>query len=125
MLYDINAVIIINGVRKQFGNLVAVSDLNLQINEGEIFALLGPDGAGKTTTLRLLCGVLKPDIGSIRIKDIDLTKHPDKVREYIGYMSQRFCLYENLSVIQNINFFSDLYGVDKYARQKEQKNYSI
>lgn len=116
--YNINAMIIINGITKHFGNLVAVNDLNLQINEGEIFALLGPDGAGKTTILRLLCGALRPDAGNIKIKDIDLAKHPDKAREHIGYMPQRFCLYENLSVIQNINFFSDLYGVDKHTRQK-------
>lgn len=118
ILYNINAVIVINGIKKQFGNLVAVNDINLQINEGEIFALLGPDGAGKTTILRLLCGALKPDEGSIKIKDIDLLKHTDKAREYIGYMPQRFSLYENLSVIQNINFFSDLHRVDKSIRRK-------
>lgn len=118
IFYNINAIIITNQIKKQFGKLIAVKDLNLQINEGEIFALLGPDGAGKTTTLRLLCGALKPDSGSIKIKDIDLAKHPDKAREYIGYMPQRFSLYENLSVIQNINFFSDIHGVDKYTRQK-------
>lgn len=118
ILYNINAIIVINEIRKQFGDLVAVNNINLQINEGEIFALLGPDGAGKTTILRLLCGALKPDVGNIKIKDINLLRHPDKAREYIGYMPQRFSLYENLSVIQNINFFSDLHGVDKYTRLK-------
>ena len=111
------AIIVIENLTKHFGELVAVDNLNLQINEGESFALLGPDGAGKTTAMRLLCGVITPTAGKIKIGDFVLTKQTDRARELIGYMPQRFSLYENLSVLQNIIFFSDLYGVDKSTRQ--------
>jgi len=111
-------VIVTENLTKQFGDLVAVDNLNLQINAGESFALLGPDGAGKTTVMRLLCGAITPTAGDIKIGDFDLAKQTDKARELIGYMPQRFSLYENLSVLQNIIFFSDLYGVDKSTRQK-------
>jgi len=111
-------IIIIRDLTKRFGNLAAVDKLNLQINAGESFALLGPDGAGKTTTLRLLCGLLNPDSGDIRIKGFDLARQIDQAREHIGYMPQRFSLYENLSVLQNIVFFSDLYGIHSATRQE-------
>ena len=114
----IDTAIVIRNLTKQFRNLVAVDNLNLQINAGESFALLGPDGAGKTTVLRLLCGALTPTSGEIKIGDFDLSRKTDRARELIGYMPQRFSLYENLSVLQNIVFFSDLYGVDKSTRQQ-------
>jgi ABC-2 type transport system ATP-binding protein len=116
-------VIAINDLTKRFDDLVAVDDVNLQIHKGESFALLGPDGSGKTTTMRLLCGILTPDSGNIIINDIDISKHAEKSREQIGYMPQRFSLYENLSVLQNINFFSDLYTVDKTIRKKRVDEY--
>jgi ABC-2 type transport system ATP-binding protein len=112
------AIIVIENLTKHFEELIAVDNLNLQINEGESFALLGPDGAGKTTVMRLLCGAITPTAGDIKIGDFVLAKQTDKARELIGYMPQRFSLYENLSVLQNIVFFSDLYGVDKSTRQK-------
>lgn len=111
-------IIMVRDLTKRFGNLAAVDKLNLQITAGESFALLGPDGAGKTTTMRLLCGALDPDSGSIQIKGFDIARQVDQAREHIGYMPQRFSLYENLSVLQNIVFFSDLYGIDKNARQE-------
>jgi ABC-2 type transport system ATP-binding protein len=111
-------IIMVRDLTKRFRNLAAVDKLSLQINAGESFALLGPDGAGKTTTMRLLCGLLSPDSGEIRIKGFDLARQVDQAREHIGYMPQRFSLYENLSVLQNIVFFSDLYGIDKNARQE-------
>jgi len=113
-----NTVIITRNLTKQFGDLTAVDNFNLQIASGESFALLGPDGAGKTTTMRLLCGAFKPTAGEITIGDFNLAKQTDRARELIGYMPQRFSLYENLSVLQNIVFFSDLYGVDKSTRQQ-------
>lgn len=115
---ETDGIIIVRDLTKRFGNLAAVDKLNLQINAGESFALLGPDGAGKTTTMRLLCGLLSPDSGDIRIKGFDLTRQVDQAREEIGYMPQRFSLYENLSVLQNIVFFSDLYGVYSATRQE-------
>jgi ABC-2 type transport system ATP-binding protein len=111
-------IIIVQDLTKRFGNLAAVDKLNLQINAGESFALLGPDGAGKTTTMRLLCGALNPDSGDIRIKGLDLARQVDQAREHIGYMPQRFSLYENLSVLQNIVFFSDLYGIHSATRRE-------
>lgn len=103
---------------KRFGDLIAVDNLNLHVNAGESYALLGPDGAGKTTTIRLLCGALTPTDGSIRIGDLQLSDQVDQARQLIGYMPQRFSLYENLSVMQNIAFFSDLYGVDRATRRQ-------
>ncbi len=111
-------IIIVRDLTKRFGNLAAVDKLDLQINAGESFALLGPDGAGKTTTMRLLCGLLSPDSGEIQIKGFDLARQVDQAREHIGYMPQRFSLYENLSVLQNIVFFSDLYGIHSATRQE-------
>jgi len=115
--------ILAENITKRFDDLIAVDGLNLQIYEGESFALLGPDGAGKTTTMRLLCGIISPDSGSVMINDMDIYKHGDKARERIGYMPQRFSLYENLSILQNINFFSDLYNVDKSIRHKRIDEY--
>ena len=115
---DNEIAISIDNLTKKFDDLVAVDNVSLQISNGESFALLGPDGTGKTTTMRLMCGALLPNSGSIHIKDIDIIKHAEKSRDQIGYMPQRFSLYENLSVIQNIHFFSELYSVEKTIRQK-------
>ncbi len=111
-------VITTQNLTKRFGDLVAVDNLNLHIHAGESFALLGPDGAGKTTIIRLLCGALTPTAGDIQIGDFSLAKQTDRARALIGYMPQRFSLYENLSVLQNIVFFSSLYGVDKSTREQ-------
>lgn len=108
----------ITNLTKRFEKLVAVDNLTLQVNSGESFALLGSDGAGKTTTMRLLCGALAPTSGEVMIKKVDLAKHTDQAREFIGYMPQRFSLYETLSVMQNIVFFSELYGISKSIREE-------
>ncbi len=108
----------ITNLTKKFKKLAAVDNLSLQINSGESFALLGPDGAGKTTTMRMLCGALVPTDGDIMIKEFNLVKQTDQARECIGYMPQRFSLYETLSVMQNIVFFSELYGIDKSTREE-------
>jgi ABC-2 type transport system ATP-binding protein len=94
---------------KTFENVTAVKDLNIQVQEGEIFGLVGPDGAGKTTTIRLLTAVLEPTSGHGRVYDKDIIKESFALRENIAYMPQRFGLYEDLTVIENMNFYADIY----------------
>lgn len=101
---------------KKFGNLVAVDGLNLQIEQGEIFGLVGPDGAGKTTTLRLLTGILEPTTGQGWVYDKDIIKESEALKEHISYMPQRFGLYEDLTVIENINFYADIYCISSKER---------
>ncbi len=98
---------------KTFGHVTAVDGLNMQVQRRQIYGLVGPDGAGKTTTLRMLCGVLLPDSGSARVVDIDVVRDPEGVRRHIGYMPQRFSLYGDLTVRENIRFFADAYGVPR------------
>ena len=101
----------IKSLNKSFGELRAVKDLNISINPGEIYGLVGPDGAGKTTTLRLMVGALTSDSGSISISGFNLHKNTEQVRSKIGYLSQRFSLYEDLSVMENIRFFAEVRGI--------------
>jgi ABC-2 type transport system ATP-binding protein len=102
---------------RRFGDLTAVDKVNFDIAPGEIFCLVGPDGAGKTTTLRLLCGLMDPTEGSITIAGHDVAKDPDAVRDQIGYMAQRFGLYADLTVNENMNFYADLFGI--VGRERE------
>lgn len=104
---------LINAVNlsKSFGATQAVDQLNLAVEAGEIFGLVGSDGAGKTTMLRLLVGALKPDAGSASICGFDISTQTDSAREKIGYLSQRFSLYEDLSVLENIRFFAEVRGL--------------
>lgn len=101
---------------RKFGALTALNRLNLQVEEGEIFGLVGPDGAGKTTTMRLLTGILDPTFGEAWVYDRHTVKEAEALKENIAYMSQRFGLYEELSVLENINFYADVYGVSKEKR---------
>ncbi len=103
-------------VTRRFGALTAVKDLTLEIGKGEIFGLVGPDGAGKTTTLRLLCGLLDPTEGQVRVCGLEVGRHLDEVKDRIGYMAQKFGLYGDLSVDENLEFYSDLFGVTKQER---------
>jgi len=96
---------------KTFGNTTAVDDLSLQVREGEIYGLVGPDGAGKTTTMRLLCGAMLPDSGEVTVSGYSMRSNPDLAREQIGYLSQRFSLYEELTVLENIRFFAEVRGI--------------
>ncbi|MDX2153667.1 MAG: ABC transporter ATP-binding protein [Bryobacteraceae bacterium] len=96
---------------RRFGPLTAVDRLNLEVAPGEIFGLVGPDGAGKTTTLRLLCGLLDPDEGAAEVAGHAVARHLDAVKDRIGYMAQRFGLYGDLTVQENMLFYSDLFGV--------------
>lgn len=98
-------------LRKSFGSVHAVSDLSLQVRAGEIYGLVGADGAGKTTTLRLLCGALRIDAGEVVIAGYDIQKQTELARTHIGYLSQRFSLYEDLTVLENIHFFAEVRGL--------------
>lgn len=103
---------------RRFGAVQAVTDLTLEVRPGEIFALVGPDGAGKTTALRLLAGLLDADSGRAEICGYEVAKHPDEVKDRMGYMPQRFGLYQDLTVEENIEFFGELFGTDPAARQR-------
>jgi len=103
--------IVTKGLRKVFGKLVAVEGLDLEVRRGEIFGLLGPNGSGKTTAIRMLTGLLPPTAGSATVVGVDVVKSPEQVRRRIGYMSQRFGLYDDLTVEENIQFYAGLYGI--------------
>ena len=106
------------GLGKRFGRIQAVDGLNLAVEAGEVFALVGPDGAGKTTTIRMLCGILDPDQGQARVLGRDSVRQAEEIKEHIGYMPQRFGLYDDLSVDENIDFYADLYRVSQAERAR-------
>jgi len=103
---------------KRFGDLTAVRDLSIRVAPGEIYGLVGPDGAGKTTTLRMLSSILDPTQGEVRIAGFDVRTQQGKVKDNLAYMSQRFGLYEDLTVLENIEFYADLYGVPRKGRRQ-------
>jgi len=102
---------------KTFGSLTAVKQLNLEVKTGEIFGLVGPDASGKTTTIRMLCGILPPDGGEARVAGCDIRKEAESLKEKVGYLPQRFGLYGDLTVLENIHFYADLYQVSKKERK--------
>jgi ABC-2 type transport system ATP-binding protein len=105
-------------VTKKFGDFVAVNNLNLQVIRGEILGLLGPNGAGKTTTVRMMACLLKPTSGKIFVDGYDAVKEPEKVKQEIGYMPQRFSLYEDLTVIENLGFYGKIYGLSSMEHER-------
>lgn len=105
------------GLTRRFGPITAVSNLTLQIATGEVFGLLGPNGSGKTTTIRMLCGLLAPSTGTAAVAGIEVTEAPDGIKERIGYMSQRFGLYEDLTVAENMDFYGGIYGLADAGRR--------
>ena len=107
------------GLRRVFGNVVAVDALDLDIAEGEIFGLVGPDGAGKTTTMRMLTGILPPTAGTALVAGLDVARDSERLKDHIGYMSQRFGLYPDLTVLENLDFYADIYGVPARGRTEK------
>jgi ABC-2 type transport system ATP-binding protein len=103
---------------KSYGHLVAVERLSLEIQEGEVFAFLGPNGSGKTTTIRMLCGIITPTSGQGRVLGFDVATQSEAIKARIGYMSQRFSLYEDLTVRENLNFYAGVYQVPSGRRAK-------
>jgi ABC-2 type transport system ATP-binding protein len=107
---------------KTFGNFVAVDHICFQVKKGEIFGFLGPNGSGKSTTIRMLCGLLMPTSGRGRVEAFDIIKEPEKIKQVIGYMSQKFSLYEDLTVIENLHFFGGIYGLSgSLQREREEQ----
>jgi len=103
--------VVVENLSKWFGTFVAVDSISFQAHRGEIFGFLGPNGAGKSTTIRILCGLLRPTSGRASVAGIDVAAHPEAVRQQIGYMSQKFSLYNDLKVAENLRFFAGLYSV--------------
>jgi ABC-2 type transport system ATP-binding protein len=102
---------------RRFGSLVAVQNVSLSVTRGEIFGVLGPNGAGKSTTIRMLCGILDPSGGSGTVVGFDIATQAERIKERIGYMTQRFSLYEDLTVIENLTFYAGIYGVPRARRR--------
>src|SRR4030065_504800 len=103
---------------KSFESLTPVKDLNLEVKTGEIFGLVGPEASGKTTTLRMLCGILPPDGGEAKVAGCDILREAESLKEKVGYLPQRFGLYGDLTVLENIHFYGDLYQVPKQKRKE-------
>jgi len=112
-LHDPRPAIEVRGLTRRFGSFVAVDNVSFDVHRGEIFGFLGSNGAGKSTTIRMLCGLLAPTSGTAMVGGIDVTRDPEGVKRRIGYMSQKFSLYELLTVDQNIAFFGGIYGLDE------------
>jgi ABC-2 type transport system ATP-binding protein len=106
------------GLRKVFGSIVAVEGLTLAVARGEVFGLLGPNGSGKTTTIRMFCALLQPTAGTATVAGCDVVREGEEVRRRIGYMSQRYGLYDDLTVLENIRFYSTIYGLHGTAREE-------
>jgi ABC-2 type transport system ATP-binding protein len=109
---------------KTFGSFVAVDHIHFQVEKGEIFGFLGPNGAGKSTTIRMLCGLLMPTSGKGRVSGFDIMEEPEKIKQVIGYMSQKFSLYEDLTVLENLHFFGGIYGLSGLL-QKEREEQAL
>jgi ABC-2 type transport system ATP-binding protein len=110
----------VRGLRKEFGDFVAVNSIDLDVKQGEIFGFLGPNGSGKTTTIRMLCGTIGSTAGTARVMGYDICDEPEMVRKSIGYMSQKFSLFQDLTVDENLRFYAGIYGLsdEKYAERR-------
>jgi ABC-2 type transport system ATP-binding protein len=107
---------------KTFGDFVAVDHIHFQVGKGEIFGFLGPNGAGKSTTIRMLCGLLLPTSGRGKVAGFDIMEEPERIKQVIGYMSQKFSLYEDLTVMENLHFFGGIYGLlGSLQKEKEDR----
>lgn len=113
--------VVIDRLVKRFGDFTAVDNVSLEVGRGEIFGFLGPNGAGKSTTIRILCGLLAPTSGRATVDGFDVAVDPESVKTHIGYMSQKFSLYDDLTVEENLDFFSGIYGVPKPKRAQRKE----
>ncbi|MDD5238629.1 MAG: ABC transporter ATP-binding protein [Candidatus Omnitrophica bacterium] len=113
-----NIVVSVQNLEKRFGNFIAVNRINFEVKKGEIFGFLGPNGAGKSTTIRMLCGIIPPTSGSGQVGGYDIIKEQHKIKENIGYMSQKFSLYNDLTVAENINFYSGIYKIPRVEKKE-------
>jgi ABC-2 type transport system ATP-binding protein len=104
--------IVTRDLTKRFGDFVAVDGIDFDVRRGEIFGFLGPNGAGKTTTIRMMLGLLKPTAGTVSVLGVPMAEHPERIRPRIGYMAQRFSLYDDLTILQNLRFYGRAYGLD-------------
>lgn len=112
--------VVVDNLEKRFGNFIAVNKVSFKVKQGEIFGFLGPNGAGKSTTIRMLCGIITPTAGKATVVGFDVQHEAEKIKQHIGYMSQRFSLYEDLTVEENIDFYSGIYRIpanEKAARK--------
>ena len=109
----------INRVTKRYGRTTALRELSLTVERGEMFGLIGPDGAGKTTTIRLICGLLRADAGTVRVMELDPVRDHRRLTASVGYLSQRFSLYGDLSVDENVAFFAEIHGVRDYRARRD------
>jgi ABC-2 type transport system ATP-binding protein len=114
-----DAVIRTEKLTKRFGDFIAVNEITLEVYKGEIFGFLGANGAGKTTAMRMLCGLSKPTSGNASIADFDVYRQTEKIKKNIGYMSQKFSLYDDLTVLENIYFFGGIYGLSDEQLKKK------
>jgi len=114
-----NIAVSVQNLEKKFGDFIAVNRINFEVNRGEIFGFLGPNGAGKSTTIRMLCGIISPTSGSGQVAGFDIIREQGKIKENIGYMSQKFSLYNDLTVEENINFYSGIYKIP--AQEKKER----
>jgi len=108
----------VQGLEKRFGDFTAVNKINFQVARGEIFGFLGPNGAGKSTTIRMLCGIIPPTSGEGKVGGFDIIKEQRKIKEHIGYMSQKFSLYNDLTVGENIDFYSGIYKIPRQEKKE-------
>jgi ABC-2 type transport system ATP-binding protein len=111
-------VVEVRSIARRFGRILAVDDVSFEIFPGEIFGILGPNGSGKTTTIRILCGLLQPTAGTARVAGIDVVKDPDAVKSRIGYMSQAFGLYRDLTIEENLRFYAGIYDLESNWRER-------
>ena len=114
------SVVEVEDLVRTFGNFVAVDHVHFQVEKGEIFGFLGPNGAGKSTTIRMLCGLLLPTSGKGKVAGFDIMREPEKIKQAIGYVSQKFSLYDDLTVSENLHFFGGIYGLSgSFQRKRE------
>jgi ABC-2 type transport system ATP-binding protein len=113
--------VVVKDLEKRFGPFLAVNRVSFEVGQGEIFGFLGPNGAGKSTTMRILCGLITPSGGSGTVAGLDIRSEAEKIKAHIGYMSQKFSLYEDLTVEENLNFYSGIYAIPEERRQERKE----